>query len=112
MKIFHKGFKNVQLLNKMLSRTFCVIYFDQIIPTDLSGDAPEKSLTLVAVSGGGGGPEDKVVRGRAGDRVDQRLQGLLEDVHFLKTETLARLLDWETRVEHCSGPRFRCSLMP
>ena len=69
MKIFHKF----------------VILFDEGFPADLSGDAPEKSLTLVAVSGRGGGPEDKVVGGRAGDRVDQSLQGLLEHVHFLNT---------------------------
>ena len=71
----------------MMSRTeFCVILFDQLFPTDLSGDAPEKSLALVAVCRRGGGPENKVVRRRAGDRVDQRLQRLLEHVHFLKQE--------------------------
>ena len=45
MKIFHKGFKNVQ---------FRVILFDHRFPADLSGDAPEKSLALVAVCWGGG----------------------------------------------------------
>ena len=73
----------------MMSRTdFCVILFDQLFPTDLSGDAPEKSLALVAVGGRGGRPEDKVVGGRAGDGVDQSLQCLLEDVHFLRQENI------------------------
>ena len=57
-------------------------------PTDLSGDAPEKSLALVAVGGRGGRPEDKVVGGRAGDGVDQSLQCLLEDVHFLRQKNI------------------------
>ena len=73
--------------------------------SDLSGDAPEKSLALVAVCWRGGGPENKVVRRRAGDRVDQRLQRLLEDVHFLQQDqceaSLVRL--WDSPVPRCPG---------
>ena len=51
---------------------------------DLSGDAPEQPLALVAVGGRGGTPEHKVVGGGAGDGVDQRLQRLLVHVHLLQ----------------------------
>ena len=51
-------------------------------PDPLPGDPPEETLALVAVGGGGGGPEDEVVGRRAGDWVDQGLQGLLEHVHL------------------------------
>lgn len=51
----------------------------------LSGDAPEQSLALVAVGGTGGGPQHEVMRGRARDGVDERLQGLLVHVHLLLT---------------------------
>ena len=50
---------------------------------DLSGDAPEEALALVAVGGGRGRPQHEVVRRRARDRVDQRLQRLLVHMHFL-----------------------------
>ena len=53
------------------------------------------------------------MRRRAGDRVDQRLQGLLEDVHFLKKDQsdagLVRLGHGETHqfliVQAGSGQR-------
>ena len=51
---------------------------------DLSGDAPEQALTLVAVGGRGGGPQHEVVRRGARDRVDQRLQRLLVHVQLLR----------------------------
>lgn len=49
----------------------------------LPRDAPQQPFTLVAISGRGGGPDLKVVWGGRRNGVDQRLQGLLEDVHFL-----------------------------
>ena len=51
---------------------------------DLSGDAPEQALALVAVGGRGGGPQHEVVRRGARDRVDQRLQRLLVHVQLLR----------------------------
>jgi hypothetical protein len=53
-------------------------------PDSLSGDAPQEALALIAVGGRGGRPEDEVVRRRARDGVDERLQGLLVHVKFLK----------------------------
>ena len=49
----------------------------------LSGDAPQQSLALVAVGRVGGRPKGEVVRGGAGDRVDQGLEGLFVHVQFL-----------------------------
>lgn len=49
----------------------------------LAGDAPQEALTLVAIGRGGGRPRLEVVRSRAGYRVDQTLERLLVDVHFL-----------------------------
>ena len=39
----------------------------------LASDAPQQALALVAVGGCGGGPHLEVVRGGAGDGVDQSL---------------------------------------
>ena len=47
----------------------------------LAGEPPQEPLTLEAVRGAGRRPHYEVVRGGGGDRVDQRLQGLL--VHVL-----------------------------
>ncbi len=52
-------------------------------PVYLSGNAPEQPFALVTVGRAGGGPQHKVVRRRAGDWVDQRLQRLLVHMHFL-----------------------------
>lgn len=49
----------------------------------LSSDAPQKSLALVAVGGGGGRPHLKVVWCSTGNGVNQSLQGLLIDVTLL-----------------------------
>ena len=49
----------------------------------LARDAPEQALALVAVGGRGGRPGHEVVRRRATDWVDERLERLLVDVHFL-----------------------------
>ena len=47
----------------------------------LAGQPPQEPLTLEAVRRAGRRPHYEVVRGGGGDRVDQRLQGLL--VHVL-----------------------------
>lgn len=52
-------------------------------PHTLPGDAPQQALALIAVRRRGGRPEDKVVRRCTADRIDERLQRLLVDVHFL-----------------------------
>lgn len=49
----------------------------------LPRDAPQQPFTLVAIGGRGSGPDLKVVWGGGRNGVNQRLQGLLEDVHFL-----------------------------
>lgn len=50
----------------------------------LPGDAPQESLTLVAVGGGGGRPHLKVMWSGAGDGIDECLQGLLIDMTLLR----------------------------
>ena len=50
----------------------------------LPGDAPQQALALVAVGGGGGRPQHEVVRCRARNRVDQRLQRLLVHMQLLQ----------------------------
>ena len=50
----------------------------------LPGQSPQKPLALKAVGRGAGRPHHKVVRRCTRDGVDQRLQGLLVHVHFLK----------------------------
>ncbi len=52
-------------------------------PDPLPGQSPQQALALVAVCGGGGRPQQEVVWGGGGDRVDQRLQGLFVHVQFL-----------------------------
>lgn len=49
----------------------------------LPGDAPQQTLTLVAVGRCSGCPDLKIVWRGAGDGVDQRLQGLLVHMVFL-----------------------------
>lgn len=55
----------------------------------LSGEpsSTHQALAFVAVGRRGGRPRLEVVRSGAGDRVDERLQGFLVDVHFLVAET-------------------------
>lgn len=50
----------------------------------LPRDAPQQALALVAERGRRRRPHDEVVRRRARDRVDQRLQRLLVHMHFLQ----------------------------
>lgn len=68
------------------------MHFDPTLCTahSLSGDAPQQTLALVAVSGCGGGPHFKIVRRGAGDGVDESLQGLLVYVVFLLEEKRER----------------------
>lgn len=49
----------------------------------LTSDAPEQALALVAVRRRRRRPRDEIVRRRAADRVDQRLERLFVHVHFL-----------------------------
>lgn len=60
--------------------------FDSTLSTAhaLASNAPQQSLTLVAVSGGGGCPHLKIVRGGAGDGINEGLQGLLVHVTLLQ----------------------------
>lgn len=53
----------------------------------LPGDAPQQPLALVAVGGARGRPQHEVVRRRARDGVDERLQRLLVHVHLLLGQT-------------------------
>lgn len=50
----------------------------------LPRDAPQETLTLVAVGGRGGSPHEEVVRGSGRDGVDEGLQRLLVHVHLLQ----------------------------
>lgn len=50
----------------------------------LASDAPQQSLTLVAISGRRGCPHLEVMRGGAGDGVYESLEGLLVDMNFLR----------------------------
>ena len=52
----------------------------------LPGDTPEETLALVAIGRRRGGPGDKLVRRRRGDRVDHRLQRFLVHVHLLRVQ--------------------------
>lgn len=54
----------------------------------LSGDAPQQALALVAVRGRRGGPRHEIVRRCAADRIDERLERLLINVHFLNRREL------------------------
>lgn len=56
--------------------TFCAAH-------TLPGNAPQQTLTLVAVGGRGGRPHLKVVRRGAGYGVYESLQGLLVNMVFL-----------------------------
>ncbi len=68
-------------------------------PDALSRQAPQQALALVAVGRAGGGPEEEVVRSGAGDRVDERLQGLAVHVQLLRKRTIDLFL----------GPTFKNS---
>lgn len=50
----------------------------------LASNTPQQSLTLVAVSGGGGCPHLKIVWGGAGDGVYEGLKCLLIDMTLLQ----------------------------
>lgn len=49
----------------------------------LASNAPQQSLTLVAVSRGSGCPHLKIMRGGAGDGINEGLKGLLIDMTLL-----------------------------
>lgn len=71
------------------------MHFDPTLCTAhaLPGDAPQQTLTLIAVSGRGSGPHFKIVWCGAGDGVDECLHGLLVNVVFLlekKKETVIK----------------------
>ena len=55
----------------------------------LARDAPQEPLALVAVSRFRRRPRLEVVRGGARDRVNQALERLLVDVHFLRKKSTA-----------------------
>ncbi len=57
-------------------------------PDALSRQAPQQALALVAVGRAGRRPQEEVVRGGAGDRVDERLQGLAVHVQLLRKGTI------------------------
>ena len=50
----------------------------------LAGNTPKQPLTFIAVGGGGGCPNFKVVWSGGGDGVDQSLQGLFINMAFLQ----------------------------
>lgn len=52
-------------------------------PKTLSGNTPQQSFTLVAISGTCGCPQVEIVRSSARDRVNQGLQSLFVNVRFL-----------------------------
>lgn len=56
----------------------------------LSSETPEQALALKAVRRWSGRPDDKIVRRCAGNGVDERLQGLLVNVHFLHQQQTNR----------------------
>lgn len=62
-----------------------LVHFDSALCTahTLSGDAPQQTLTLVAVGGRGGRPDLKIVWRGAGDGIDKSLQCLLVHMVFL-----------------------------
>lgn len=61
----------------------------------LACDAPQQPLTLVAVGGRGGCPHFEGMWRGVGHGIDQRLQGLLEDVHLLWRELARASQGWE-----------------
>lgn len=62
-----------------------LVHFDPALRTahTLPSDAPQQTLTFVAVSGRGGGPHLKIVWRGAGDGVDESLQSFLMYMVFL-----------------------------
>lgn len=50
----------------------------------LTSNTPQQSLTLVAIRGGGGCPHLKIMRGGAGNGINEGLEGLLVDVTLLQ----------------------------
>jgi len=52
-------------------------------PNALASNSPEEPFAFVTVGGRGGTPENKVMRRSTGDRVDEGLERLLVNVHFL-----------------------------
>lgn len=65
------------------------MHFDPTLGTShtLPGDAPQQTLTLIAVGGRGGRPHLKVVGRGARDGVDKSLQGLFVHMVFLSQTT-------------------------
>lgn len=55
-------------------------------PHPLPSETPEQPLALEAICGRRGRPYDEVVRRGTGNRVDERLQCLLVNVHLLQFE--------------------------
>lgn len=62
--------------------------------------SPQQSLALVAVSWRRGCPQHEIVRRRGRDGVDQRLQSLLVNVHFLSRIRNAILVDETNEIEN------------
>ena len=63
---------------------FVTFYATLVAANPLPGYPPQQPLALVAIGGGGGRPGGEIVGGSRANRVNQRLQGFLVDVHFLE----------------------------